>query len=95
MIIIMKYHAEYAGKGIEYSWGYSKFLYQRHPLAAKKGRDNFIKLVDKCISRNTITTSMVKKFSKRARGYMVGYKALESDAMKENNKPTELLHRMI
>ena len=83
MIIITKCHAEYAGKGMEYSWGYSN-----------KSGDNFIKIVDKCISRNTITTRMVKKFSKRARGYMVGYKVLESDAMKENNKPAELLHCM-
>ena len=47
VIITTKYHAEYAGEVIEYSWGYSKSLYQRHPLAAKKGRVNFIKLVDK------------------------------------------------
>ena len=95
MIITTKYHTEYAGEGIEYSWGYSKSLYQRHPLAAKKGRYNFIKLVDKYISRDTITTNMVRKFSKRARGYMAAYKALESDEMKENNKPAEISHRMI
>ena len=95
MIITTKYHAEYAGEGIEYSWGYSKSLYRRHPLAAKKGRDNFIKLVDKCISRDIITTSMVRKFSKRARGYMVAYKLLESEEMKENDKPAELSRKMI
>ena len=37
VIITTKYHAEYADEGIEYSWGYSKSLYRRHPLAAKRG----------------------------------------------------------
>ena len=36
-------------------------------LAARKGRENFIALVDKCISRDMITKNMVRKFSKRAK----------------------------
>ena len=35
-MISTKYHAEYAGEGIEYSWAFSKSLYRRHPLVAKK-----------------------------------------------------------
>ena len=88
VIIITQYYAKYAGEGIKYSWGYSKSLYRRHPLAAKKGRENFIELLDKCISRDTITTRMVWKFSRRARGYMVAYTALELDEMKDNDQPT-------
>ena len=95
VIITTKYHDEYAGEGIKYSWGYSKSLYGRHPLVAKKGRVNFIELVDKCKSRDTTTTNMVRKFSKRARGYMVAYTALELDEMKDNDQPTEFLHQMI
>jgi len=33
-----KYHAELAGEGIEYSWGYSKSVYRHSPLSSKKGR---------------------------------------------------------
>ena len=31
-----KYHAELAGEGIEYSWGYAKLFYRRQPLKQKK-----------------------------------------------------------
>jgi len=37
-----KYHAELAGEGIEYSWGYAKNAYRWAPLSQKKGRNNFI-----------------------------------------------------
>ena len=40
-MISTKYHAEYAGEGIEYSWAFSKSLYRRHPLVAKKARKIF------------------------------------------------------
>ena len=73
--------------------GVSKSLYRHHPLAAMKGRDNFIALVDKCISRDLITVNMVRKFSKRAGGYMLAYRALESDEMKHNQ--TDITHQII
>ena len=96
VIITTKYHAEYAGEGIEYSWGYSKSFYRRHPLSAKKGKENFINLVDRCISRDLITVDMVRKFSKRARGYMLAYKILETDEMKEvTNEQQDITHHMI
>ena len=96
VIITTKYHAEYAGEGVEYSWGFSKSVYRRHPLAAKKGKENFNALVDKCISRKLLSVDMVRKFSKRARGYMLAYRALESDDMnKQADGPTEITHQMI
>ena len=95
MVITTKYHAEYAGEGIEYSWGYSKSIYRRHPLAAKKGRQNFINLVDTCISRETLTKDMVRKFSKRARDYMVGYKVFEQELLTGNKTSEQLSHAMI
>ena len=95
MIITNKYHVAYAGKGVKYSWGYSKLLYPQHPLAVKKGRDNDIALVNKCLSGNMITKNMMRKFSKRARGYLAAYKASESDETKENDEPTEISHQMI
>ena len=39
--ITTKYHAEFAGEGIEYSWGFSKAIYRKSPLKIKKGKENF------------------------------------------------------
>ena len=36
VLITTKYHTEYAGEGVEYSWGYSKSIYRRNPISAKK-----------------------------------------------------------
>ena len=64
VLITTKYHAKYAGEGIEYSWGYSKSGFRRHPLSAKKGKDNFVSLLNKCLSQDFITKELVRKFSK-------------------------------
>ena len=72
-----KYHAEYAGEGIEYSWGASKAVYRRYPLACKKGKANFDSLVAKCISRDLLTMDRIRKFSQRARSYMLTYSSLQ------------------
>ena len=85
VIITTKYHAEYAGEGVEYSWGFSKSIYRREPLSAKKGKDNFDALVKKCISRDVLSVDMVRKFSRRARSYMLTYLALETDDCEEVN----------
>jgi hypothetical protein len=76
-LITTKYHAEYAGEGIEYSWGASKAVYRRYPLASKKGKANFDSLVAKCISRDLLTTNRIRKFSRRARSYMLTYSSLQ------------------
>ncbi len=76
-IITTKYHAEFAGEGIEYSWGFSKSFYHRFPLKMKQGKDKFDKLVSKCISRETMRKELVRRFSKRARQYMLSYQALD------------------
>ena len=72
-----KYHAEYAGEGVEYSWGFAKAIYRRYPLKSKKTKEHFVTLVRNCISRKVLTKEIVQKFSARARGYMVRYKILE------------------
>ena len=69
-------HPELAGEGIEYDWGFSKLLYCRHPLADKKKKEKFRELVRKCISRESITIEMRRKFSRRAREYIGAYRAL-------------------
>ena len=83
-MITTKYHAEYAGEGVEYSWGFSKALYRRHPLAQKKTTEGFLALVDKCISRDVLTVDLIRKFSRRAREYMETYKMLEMEATNTN-----------
>ena len=99
MIITTKYHAEYAGEGIEYTWGLMKCYYRRQPLSQKKTKANFFSLVDKCFSPELITKDMVRKFSKRARDYMQEYRAFETDKMKEgmieDGKVLNITHKMI
>ena len=98
-LITTKYHAEYAGEGIEYSWGAAKAIYRRYPLAAKKGKEKFVGLVSKCTSREVLTTEMIRKFSSRARSYMLSYKALEivgeEGTGNENDKSLEITHKQI
>jgi hypothetical protein len=62
-LITTKYHAKYAGEGIKYSWGASKAVYHRYPLACKKRKANFGSLIAKCISRDLLTTDGICKFS--------------------------------
>ena len=59
VIITTKYHAEYAGEGIEYTWGLMKCFYCCQPLSQKKTKANFLSLVDICLSRELITKDMV------------------------------------
>jgi hypothetical protein len=76
-VITTKYHAEYAGEGIEYAWGAAKSLYRRQPLASKRSKASFEDLVARCISRDALTIELIRKFSRRARSYMLTYKSLE------------------
>ncbi len=76
-LITMNYHAEYAAEGIELSWGASKAVYRKYPLACKKGKANFDSLVAKCISRDLLTTERIRKYSQRARSYMLTYSSLQ------------------
>jgi len=72
-----KCHPELAGEGIEYSWGRAKGIYRRAQLSKKKGKDNFRNLVADCLStdegeaKGGLTPEMVRKFSRRARHYIL------------------------
>jgi hypothetical protein len=63
-LITTKYHAEFAGEGIEYSWGVSKAMYRKYPLVSKKGKQNFDALVSKCISRDVLKKIRCGDFAK-------------------------------
>jgi ribosomal protein L17 len=71
-----KCHCELAGEGIEYSWAASKNTYQRFPVGAKKRKEQFRNSVSECLSRQVITTTLVRAFSRRARQYICAYHAL-------------------
>jgi len=93
-LITPKYHAELAGEGIEYTWGFLKSIYRRYPLEKKKGKTQFEALLNQCLSRDLITKEIVRKFSRRARGYMEAYVALDINE-EEEMYGTPIPHRKI
>ena len=83
-----KCHPEIAGEGIEYGWGLSKMHYQRSPMSKKQNKASFRKLVKVSTdNKSVLNISQMRSCSKKARDYMVLYKAVEalnlddSDAM--------------
>ena len=86
-----KFHCEMAGEGIEYCWAFSKALYRRKPLASKKSRDTFKKLVKECTSASILKPAQCKKFSRRARQYMCAYYILHVRSLQrqEGAQPEE------
>ena len=78
VICTTKYHAEMAGEGIEFSWGVAKSRFRKIKMSTKMngGKDVFLKNVRACISRSSLTTINVRRFSTRARGYMTLYYAM-------------------
>ena len=73
-----KCHPEIAGEGIEYGWALSKMDYRRSPIAAKKSKESFRKLVKKCTDNSTtLSLKRMRSCSKKARDYMVLYQAVE------------------
>jgi hypothetical protein len=74
-----KCHCELAGEGIEYAWGCAKNHFRRQPLEDKRGEDNFRRTVRKCFSRNVITSERVRRFSQRARAYILAYHKIRQE----------------
>ena len=68
-----KCHAELAGEGIKYSWGFAKNMYRRLPIKQKRTKDKFRASVRQVINRENITTVRVRKFAQRARAYICAY----------------------
>ena len=66
-----KFHCELAGEGVEYSWGASKRIYRKIPLSKKRSYFKFERQVKKSLAQ--ININMCRKFSGKARGYMLGY----------------------
>jgi len=73
LLITPKYHCELAG---EDGWGLFKNDYRRTPHAEKKGCDLFRSCVKKSLKR--VTVEHIRRFSARARRYMLTYWLLDS-----------------
>ena len=71
-----KCHPEVAGEGIEYGWGTSKEWYRRQPLSQKKGKDSFIVLVKRSLSREVLGITTMRKCAAKARRYILAYHQL-------------------
>jgi hypothetical protein len=84
-----KYHCELAGEGIEYCWGAAKRIYRKLPLKDRRSWESFRNSVVACLSQVNIT--MCRRFSGKARGYMLGYRhqALEAEEGREEVKSFE------
>ena len=72
-----KCHPEIAGEGIEFNWGCSKVYYRSQPIARKRCKDNFYELVDESLGSMVLNIGLCRNNARRARLYMLAYKALE------------------
>ena len=80
-----KCHPEIAGEGIEYAWGIAKLIYRRAPIACKKTKEKFIKLVRECTDSTTsLSVNRIRSCSKKARSYMLMYTTIQSLSMTNN-----------
>ena len=72
-----KCHPEIAGEGIEYGWAFSKLKYRGSSIALKRTKESFRDLVRLCIGDTVLTVHKMRKCSKKAREYMLLYRALK------------------
>ena len=74
-----KCHPEIAGEGVEYARALAKMHYRRAPMVKKKSKDAFLKLVNECTDNaSVLNVERMRACSRRARQYMLLYKAVES-----------------
>ena len=82
-------HPEIAGEGIEFDWGCSKVYYRSQPLCRKRSKENFITLVNESLGMEILSIKQSRSNARRARMYMLAYKALE-DSYYEKENTTEI-----
>jgi len=76
LLVTPKYHCELAGEGIEYAWGLFKKYFRRAPHSEKKGKTLFTSCVETSLKK--VSVYHVRRFSARARRYMLTYSFLDS-----------------
>jgi hypothetical protein len=74
-----KYHCEIAGEGIEYSWAFTKQVFQSIPYKKKKTSDLFRKSVRESVEKASISNA--RNFCGRAHRYMLAYLHYDSKVL--------------
>ena len=72
-----KCHADLAGEGIEYSWGFANNFYRRLPICEKRTKDKFKASMSKVLSTEYLKKERVRRFARRALGYLCAYYRLQ------------------
>ena len=93
ILVSPKYHCELAGEGIEYAWGFAKKVYRNLPFERKKGKANFHAAVRQ--SLHSVSIDTMRKFSAKARRYMLVYKLFDSAASPEEYASKGMSYREI
>ena len=76
-------------------------IYRTFSLVAKKGSEKFLDSVRACTSRDNLNVDLVRKCSKRARRYMLAYKAFndmnnqEQEQEDDNDDKLSLSYKLI
>ena len=87
-----KCHPEIAGEGIEYVWALAKLWYRRQPINLKRKKEQFHSLVrDATATAEVLNIMKVRKCSRRARQYMLAYKAIAA----VRTDSSSLTHKLI
>ncbi len=92
-LVTPKFHCELAGEGIEYDWGLSKRDYRSLPHASKTGKENFLKSLKQSLSK--VTVEHRRKFSAKARRYMLTYRLFDSEGTLEDCEKRGLTYKDI
>ena len=71
LLLTPKCHPEIAGRGVEYTWGYSKLRFRQdfNDAIAKNIKANVLKSLD----REVLTTNCIRKFARKAGEYKLTY----------------------
>ncbi len=70
---------EIAGEGVEYDWAMAKMFYRKQRITRKRTKESFVALVKESMGPNVLSRDRTRKFSRRARQYMISYYKLEND----------------
>ena len=91
-----KCHPEIAGEGIEYCWAAAKMSYCQLRISEKRTKAKFHNSVKISTDRNKVLTlAMQRKFSRRARQYMLVYRAIDIQSQNNENEEVKMSHSLL
>jgi hypothetical protein len=76
--LTLKYHAEIAGEGVEFGWGFAKTIHQRMPLNLKCGFGDFTKTIHDCLLK--VALEQLRRFLRHCQKYMLAYMKIAEEA---------------